>query len=292
MTHLFDLYRSCRVRSADPGRRRRDPPRADDLRLVLDPRLLASRRSPARWPATPGWPARSSASTTSTVFHDRHRSRIGPVAAYGFFGGEHERNDREWDANGAGAVGVRPVRPDPGAGGGIRGQGLLALRLRRRPLDPRQPQPVRPVATAAGAPSTSATRTSRTTGTTCGGWPGCTRPRGWPSASARNETAELWAAFDILQAATADSIRWVLGQQRAGAVGDVRADRAGSTSGGWTPPWSAPLATSTRCRLYTGAKLGDDIDLALPADPGDDLVAFRRAAGSGTTRRGTPTART
>ncbi|MGH3854380.1 MAG: hypothetical protein ACRDR6_12980 [Pseudonocardiaceae bacterium] len=40
VTHLFDLYRSCRADPVDPGRQRCHSPRANHLRLVLDSRLL------------------------------------------------------------------------------------------------------------------------------------------------------------------------------------------------------------------------------------------------------------
>ncbi|WP_307023617.1 hypothetical protein [Streptomyces canus] len=74
------------------------------------------------------------------------------------------------------------------------------------------------------------------------------------------EAGELWGAFDDLKRATAESIRWVLGeQQRRGAwetyiptgPGDV--GRRDSTMIG-TAAYFHPL------RLHMGSKLGDDID--------------------------------
>src|SRR5438045_2484551 len=38
-------------------------------------------------------------STRPDIFH-REAGTIGPVQRAGFFGGEHEQNDREWDSNG------------------------------------------------------------------------------------------------------------------------------------------------------------------------------------------------
>ena len=48
---------------------------------------------------TPDWPRPSSGSTTRACSTPA-TSAIGPVSAHGFFGGDHERNDQEWDSNG------------------------------------------------------------------------------------------------------------------------------------------------------------------------------------------------
>src|SRR5262249_32790486 len=76
------------------------------------------------------------------------------------------------------------------------------------------------------------------------------------------EAAEIWRAYDDLNRATADSIRWVLTEQRRRGfwetfipTGPADVARLDSTIIG-------ALAYFHPCRLYMGAKLGSDIDLA------------------------------
>jgi|GEM_PF-1096290 len=186
---------------------------------------------------------------------------IGPVNSYGLFGGDHEKNDREWDSNGQAlwAIGRfdRINGPANGFGSGLYYpyllQGARWLRDNRSAF-----------------------------GLLHSGWSAehigdKDKPHYWDDfwglaglyEAARlaerigaGESGELWGIYDELRRATIDSIRWVLGEQaRRGrwetfiptGPGDV--NRLDSTIIGL-------LAYFHPCRLYMGNKLGDDIDHA------------------------------
>lgn len=186
---------------------------------------------------------------------------IGPVNSYGFFGGDHEKNDREWDSNGQALWAIasfdRINNPSNGFGAGMYYpyvlQGARWLRDNRSQY-----------------------------GLLHSGWSAehigdKSKPHYWDDfwaiaglyEAARlaerigaYEIGELWGIYHDLCRCTADSIRWVLGEQaRMGrwetfiptGPGDV--NRLDSTIIGM-------LAYFHPCRLYMGNKLGDDIDLA------------------------------
>jgi hypothetical protein len=187
--------------------------------------------------------------------------RSDDVSLHGFFGGEHEKQDREWDSNGealwafgrfdriqgpATAFGARMFRPyvvdgarwirDNRSGYGLLHSGWSAEHLG----DKGKPHYWDDFWGVAGL--YEAARMGERLGAA--------------------ETAELWDAYEDLRRATADSIRWVLGEQRdAGrwetfiptGPGDV--DRLDSTIIG-------TVAYFHPCRLYQGQKLGGDVDTA------------------------------
>jgi hypothetical protein len=76
------------------------------------------------------------------------------------------------------------------------------------------------------------------------------------------ETAELWAAFDDLKAATANSIRWVLGEQRSRGMWETFVPTGPGDVGRLDSTIVGALCYFHPCRLYAGAKLGEDIDQA------------------------------
>ena len=186
---------------------------------------------------------------------------LGPVNTYGFFGGHHEKNDREWDSNGQAlwAIGCfdRINQPSNGFGSGMYYPYVL---LGARWLRDNRSQ----------------------YGLLHSGWSAehigdKSKPHYWDDfwgiaglyEAARlaerigaQETDELWGIYEELRGATVNSIRWVLGEQaRLGqwetfvptGPGDV--NRLDSTMIGL-------LAYFHPCRLYMGNKLGSDIDYA------------------------------
>ncbi|MBC9713594.1 hypothetical protein H9Y04_13540 [Streptomyces sp. TRM66268-LWL] len=192
---------------------------------------------------------------------NRGGGRIGPCAEYGFFGGPHERDDREWDSNGQAlwAIG-RYDRTYRGSGLGAKlylpyvrdgarwlrdnrdGFGLLHSGWSAEHLGERdKPHYWDDLWGLAGL--YEAARLAERIGAP--------------------EVAELWGAFDDLKAATAASIRWVLGEQRdrlgewetyiPTGPGDV--GRRDSTMIG-AAAYFHPL------RLHMGSKLGDEVDRA------------------------------
>ncbi|MEU0647812.1 hypothetical protein [Streptomyces umbrinus] len=192
---------------------------------------------------------------------NRGTGRIGPCAEYGFYGGPHEKDDREWDSN---------------------GQALWAIGRFDRTIG-RQ--------AAFGAKSyvpyvRDAARWLRDNrdgyGLLHSGWSAehlgeRDKPHYWDDLwglaglyeAARlaeridaPEVPELWAAFDDLKRATGDSIRWALAEQRArGAwetyipTGPADVGRLDSTMIG-TAAYFHPL------RLHMGSKLGEEVDRA------------------------------
>jgi hypothetical protein len=86
-----------------------------------------------------------------------------------------------------------------------------------------------------------------------------------PSHSAaddHHETAELWAAFDSLKADTAASIRWVLAEQRNEGQRETYVPSGPGGDRGLYSTIIGAVAYFHPARLYYGAKLGGDIDLA------------------------------
>ncbi|WP_338702418.1 hypothetical protein V2W30_33950 [Streptomyces sp. Q6] len=192
---------------------------------------------------------------------NRGGGRIGPCAEYGFYGGPHEKDDREWDSNGqalwaigrydrtrgpATAFGAKLYQPyvldgarwlrDNRDGYGLLHSGWSAEHLGERD----KPHYWDDLWGLAGL--YEAARLAERIGAP--------------------EVSELWGAFDDLKAATAASVRWVLGEQaRRGAwetyiptgPGDV--GRLDSTMIG-AAAYFHPL------RLHMGSKLGDEVDRA------------------------------
>lgn len=190
------------------------------------------------------------------------RGRIGPCAEYGFFGREHERNDREWDANGEAlwAIGRFDRISGPGAAFGMRLFTPYVLDGGRWLRDNRDGN-----------------------GLLHSGWSAehlgeADKPHYWDDLwglaglyeaarlaeriGAGQEAAELWAAFDDLKRATAASIRWVLGEQRRGGEWQTYIPTGPADVGRLDSTMIGAIAYFHPTRLYMGAKLGADLDLA------------------------------
>ena len=189
---------------------------------------------------------------------------IGPASAYGFFGGEHEKNDREWDSN---------------------GQALWAISRFDRILD-------RSRAFGAGmfAPFiTDGARWIRNNRSPYGllhsGWSAehlgdKDKPHYWDDfwalaglwESAKlaerigaPEAGEIWSIYNDLNRAVSDSIRWVLTEQRNRGFWETFIPTGPADVGRLDSTMIGILAYFHPCRLYMGAKLGADIDHAARA---------------------------
>ncbi|HWM56759.1 MAG TPA: hypothetical protein VNO83_02905 [Pseudonocardia sp.] len=198
-----------------------------------------------------------------TVFHPGFE-RLGPVSLHGFFGDDHEKDDREWDSNGQALWAFGRLDRILGA------NALFGARM----FTPYVIDGARWI------------RDNRSEfGLLHSGWSAehlgdKDKPHYWDDfwgvaglyEAARlaerlavPERAEIWRAYDELRQATAASIRWVLQRQREAGrwetfiptgPGDV--NRLDSTMIG-------TVAYFHPCRLYQGHKLGDDIDVAARA---------------------------
>src|SRR5262249_43029759 len=246
-------------RPPDPRRQRGTPPGTNHLRLVLDPRLQRGghRLRPRRRRRPGGLPARQA---PPGGVSDRHQlDRAGPC--HGFFGGQHEQDGREWDANGEAlwAFGRFDRILGPAAAFGAKVYWPYVLEGARWIRDNRSPY-----------------------GIMLSGWSAehmgdGKQPHYWDDLwslaglyeSARlaerigaAETGELWAAFDSLKADTAASIRWVLGEQRNEGQGETYVPSGPGGDRGLYSTIIGAVAYFHPARLYYGAKLGGDIDLA------------------------------
>lgn len=188
-------------------------------------------------------------------------NRIGPAAAYGFFGGEHEQDAHEWDANGEAlwAFGKFDRIQGSQSAFGSKVYWPYVLQGARWIRDNRS-----------------------TYGILLSGWSAehigdRDQPHYWDDLwglaglyeAARiaerigaNEVAELWGAFDSLKAATAASIRWVLGQQRNEGQWETYVPSGPGGDRGLYSTIIGAAAYFHPTRLHYGAKLGDDIDRA------------------------------
>ncbi|MGA4838567.1 hypothetical protein [Streptomyces sp. G45] len=187
--------------------------------------------------------------------------RIGPCAEYGFFGGPHERDDWEWDSNGQAlwAIGRLDRTRGPGAALGAKlytpyvvdgarwlrdnrdGNGLLHSGWSAEHLGERdKPHYWDDLWGLAGL--YEAARLAERLGTP--------------------DIGELWAAFDDLKRATADSIRWVLAEQRARGDWETYIPTGPGDVGRRDSTMIGAAAYFHPLRLHMGAKLGDDIDRA------------------------------
>jgi hypothetical protein len=258
--HLFDLYRLCRANLlilADNGQIHPGPTIYDSF-WVRDSSVegIACALN-----GDQDLPERQFGIHYPTVFN-RSYDRLGPVSLYGFFGAEHEKNDHEWDSNGQALWAIsrfdRIVGRSRAFGAGLFSpyiiDGARWLRDNRSPF-----------------------------GLLHSGWSAehigdKDKPHYWDDfwgiaglweaaklaerLGAGNEAREIWSIYDDLTRATAESIRWVLGEQRRRGFWETFIPTGPGDVGRLDSTMVGALAYFHPCRLYMGAKLGADIDLA------------------------------
>ncbi|MEV3859046.1 hypothetical protein AB0J38_32615 [Streptomyces sp. NPDC050095] len=192
---------------------------------------------------------------------NRGGGRIGPCAEYGFYGGPHEKDDREWDSNGqalwaigrfdrtagrAAAFGTKLYNPyvldgarwlrDNRDGYGLLHSGWSAEHLGERD----KPHYWDDLWGLAGL--YEAARLAERIGAP--------------------EVPELWGAFDDLKAATGASMRWVLEEQRRRGAWETYLPTGPGDVGRLDSTMIGAAAYFHPLRLHMGSKLGDDIDRA------------------------------
>lgn len=191
-----------------------------------------------------------------------NRDWLGPVCTYGHFGGDHERNDREWDSNGQAlwAFGMLDRILGPGGQFGKAKFIPYVLEGARWIRDNRTPHGLL-------YPGWSAEHLGRKD-----------RPHYWDDfwalaglweaeklanrLGAQPEADEIAATRRDLSTATADSIRWVLGEQKNRGHWETFIPTGPADVGRRDSTMVGALAYFHPCRLYMGNKLGDDVDLA------------------------------
>jgi hypothetical protein len=256
--HLNDLFRLCRANLlilADNGEIHPGPTIYDSFWVrdssvegiacaLAGDATLAERQFGTHYP---------------TIFHHEWQP-WGPVNLKGFFGGEHEKNDQEWDANGQAlwAIGTfdRIIGPDRGFGLSVYWPYVLD-----------------------GARWIRDNRSMF--GLLHSGWSAehigdKSKPHYWDDLWAlaglwqaaqlatrinAREIQEIWSIYDDVRIATANSIRWVLGEQRRLGHWQTFVPTGPADVGRLDSTLIGALAYFHPCKLHLGNKLGDDIDL-------------------------------
>jgi len=198
--------------------------------------------------------------TDPSIFH-MEQSWDGPVSLYGFFGGSHEINDQEWDSNGEAlwAIGRFDRLQGPSVAFGAKMFTPYVVTGARWIRDNRTPY-----------------------GLLYSGWSAehlgdKSHPHYWDNlwaiaglweaaqlATRLNapQAQEIWSIYNTVNQATADSIRWVLGQQRQSGDWETFIPTGPADVGRLDSTMIGTVAYFHPCRLYMGQKLGADIDSA------------------------------
>lgn len=259
VTHLFDLHRICRANIlilADNGEIHPGPTIYDSFWIrdssvegiaaaLVGDINLAERQFGTHYPA---------------VFNPGYE-RVGPVSVHGMFGGEHEKNDMEWDCNGEALWAIGKLDRIKGSENGF-GKGLYSPYV----LD--------------GARWLRDNRSAY--GLLHSGWSAehigdKSQPHYWDDFWAiaglweaaqlahrigASEESEIWWAYDDLANATANSIRWVLSEQRRRGLWETFIPTGPGDVGRLDSTIIGTVAYFHPCRLHIGNKLGTDVDYA------------------------------
>lgn len=259
VSHLFDLYRICRSNLlilADNGEIHPGPTIYDSF-WVRDSSVEGIACALA-----------GDMNLAERQFGHHYRrifnfgqDRVGPACVHGLFAGEHEKNDREWDSN---------------------GQALWAIGRFDR---------IRGTAAAFGAGMFSPyvidgsrwIRDNRSEyGLLHSGWSAehigdRDKPHYWDDFWAiaglweagklaeriqAPQAGEIWSICDDLRRKTAESIRWVLTEQRKRGHWETFIPTGPADVGRLDSTVIGAVSYFHPTRLYMGRKLGDDIDLA------------------------------
>ena len=259
VAHLHDLYRLCRANLlilADRGQIHPGPTIYDDF-WIRDSSIEGIAAALA---GDTNLAARQFGTHYPGKFNQSHE-RIGPASSYGFFGGHHEKNGREWDANGQAlwAIGRfdRINNPTHGFGSAMYYPYVL---LGARWL--RDNRSVYGLLYSGWSAEHLGEREKPHYWDDLWGIAGLYEAAKLAERVEAQEVGELWDIYEALRDATVDSIRWVLDEQtRLGhwetfvPTGPADAGRLDSTMIGL-------LAYFHPCRLYMGHKLAPDIDHA------------------------------
>jgi hypothetical protein len=259
VSHLFDLFRFCRATLlilSDEGEIHPGPTIYDSF-WVRDSSVEGISAALA---GDGGLAERQFGDHYPKVFN-QGGGWIGPAREQGFFGGEHEKNDREWDSNGQALWAIGRFDRIAGTGAAF-GARLFAPYV------------------VGGARWIRDNRSEF--GLLHSGWSAehlgdKDKPHYWDDfwgiaglyEAARlaermgaSETGELWAAYDELRRATRDSILWVLGEQRRQGHWETFIPTGPADAGRLDSTMVGSVAYFHPCRLYMGLKLGGDVDRA------------------------------
>ncbi|HYF90090.1 hypothetical protein [Azospirillum sp.] len=199
--------------------------------------------------------------TTRETFHNQEPGTIGPARKHGFFGGEHEQTDREWDSNGQALWAFGRFDRIRGTGYGF-GASMLT------PYVMEGARWIRDNRSAFGLLHDGWSAEHLGDKGKPHYWDDFWALAGlWEAAQLAQRlqaphAGELWDIYDSVRISTADSIRWVLGEQRRQGCWQTFIPTGPADVGRLDSTLIGTVAYFHPCRLYMGAKLGPDIDLA------------------------------
>ncbi len=259
VSHLFDLYRSCRADVlilADDGAIHPGPTIYDSF-WIRDSSVEGIGCALA---GDSGLAGAQFGQHYPRVFNAGF-GPLGPVNEHGFFGGDHERNDQEWDANGEAlwAFGRFDRIQGPAEAFGAKVYAPYVTDGARWIRDNRSPFGLLPSGWSA---EHIGDKDKPHYWDDLWGLAGLYEAARLAERLGRPEVGELWGAFDSLKAATTDSIRWVLGQQAAQGQWQTFVPTGPADVGRLDSTIIGALCYFHPSRLYYGAKLGADVDQA------------------------------
>jgi hypothetical protein len=187
--------------------------------------------------------------------------QIDGVSVRGFYGGKHEKDDREWDSNGEALWAFGRMDRILGSAANF-GRGLFTpyvIEAARWIRDQRSPFGLLPSGWSA---EHIGDKDKPHYWDDFWGLAGLWEAARLAQRIGAGEADEIWRAYDSLRAATADSIRWVLGEQRRRGNWETFIPTGPGDVGRLDSTIIGALCYFHPCRLYDGAKLGEDIDLA------------------------------
>lgn len=257
--HLFDLYRICRANLlilSDNGQIHPGPTIYDSfwvrdssvegIACALSGDLnLAERQFGHHYP---------------TIFNSGYE-RLGPVSLHGFFGGEHEKNDFEWDSNGQALWAIGRFDRIRGNGSSF-GSGLFSPYVLEGARWIRDNRSIYGLLHSGWSAEHIGDKSNPHYWDDFWGLAGLWEAAKLAERIGAAEAGEIWGAYDDLNRATGDSIRWVLEEQRRWGIWETFIPTGPGDVGRLDSTMIGTLAYFHPCRLYMGAKLGDDIDWA------------------------------
>jgi hypothetical protein len=260
VSHLFDLYRTCRANVlilADNGQIHPGPTIYDSF-WVRDSSVEGIACALA---GDINLAMKQFGYHYTKIFSLNENDWIDGVNLKGFFGGEHEKNDKEWDSNGQALWAIGKLDRILGKQSNF-GQGLYL---------PYVIEAVRWL-----------NRNRSVYGLLHHGWSaehigGKDEPHYWDDfwgiaglweaaklaeRIGAPEKNEIWSVYESLKTATADSIRYVLNVQRQKGFWETFIPTGPKYPGALNSTMVGTLAYFHPCRLYMNEKLGEDIDYA------------------------------
>ncbi|MFO1430230.1 MAG: hypothetical protein U1F76_08830 [Candidatus Competibacteraceae bacterium] len=195
-----------------------------------------------------------------TVFNRQHQ-QWGPVDLYGFFGGEHEKNDYEWDSNGQALWAIGRMDRILGAGQNF-GLGLYWPYMVEGARWLRDNRSQYGLLHSGWSAEHIGDKGQPHFWDDLWGLAGLWEAAQLATRINAREIQEIWNAYDSLRRGTIDSIRWVLSEQRRRGFWETFVPTGPGDVGRLDSTMIGAVAYFHPCRLYMGAKLSDDIDYA------------------------------